>query len=74
MQNSGNHHDPVIDIEELPTTRGLRVWCDDFPQFPEAVKSLLIAANEQELTPSAILFEFCDSGDGIWSIALLGED
>lgn len=64
--------------EQTPTTpetlsrlKGLRVWADRIDDLPQAACTLLEAANRQEITPAAILFELCEDS---WNVYLVGDD
>ena len=57
--------------EPLTHVTGLRVWVKELEDLPDAVSGLVETANHQEITPIAILFEFCD---GQWHVALFGDN
>jgi len=58
-------------LEPLTQVVGLRTWVKELEDLPNAVCSLVEAANRQEITPGVIFFEYCDDE---WHVALFGED
>jgi hypothetical protein len=64
-------HEPKTQIEQLSHIKGLRAWTDELDELPHVAAALLTAANRLQVTPVAIIFDFCD---GQWSAALHGDD
>jgi hypothetical protein len=58
-------------IEQLSHIKGLRAWTNELDELPDVAAALLKAANRLQVTPVAILFDFCD---GQWGVVLHGDD
>lgn len=61
-----------MEIQTLKNAMGLRMWCAETTDLPDAIKSLMEKANQRGITPDTISFEFSESAEQ-WHIVLWGD-